>query len=147
MGPPWKISDWKVGPKFFYGFLYMLAACHFIFGKISSLKFFTVTVTLSSILHQDSIMHYILQCREMHFSMYSELQYSCSAITPKLKIVNFCFLMPGAIWVQAIQLPLSRWLHRDRTSTLQIGRIFFKKKKKDLSKLYPNLAYCPNPKT
>ena len=46
-GPPWKILHWKFVPAFFYGLLYMLGLCLFIFATFSNEKVFTVTVNVT----------------------------------------------------------------------------------------------------
>ena len=46
-GPPWKILHWKCSHLFFYGLLYMLGLCHFIFATFSNEKVFTITVTVT----------------------------------------------------------------------------------------------------
>ena len=46
-GPPWKILHWKFVPAFFYGLLYMLGLCLFIFATFSNEKVSTVTVNVT----------------------------------------------------------------------------------------------------
>ncbi len=45
---PGKLQHWKCRSKLFYGLLYMLAVCHFIFGQISNVKVFTGTVNVGT---------------------------------------------------------------------------------------------------
>jgi len=66
-GPPWKILHWKFVPAFFYGLLYMLGLCLFIFATFSNEKVITFQ-------HQGGTYEYLSVCT------ISDLQKRCSIL-------------------------------------------------------------------